>query len=344
MQRKGADIRMFFKRLLKTKSLVLLLMVSMLSSMIVFAEEDPGVETATLPTDSHRPDIISVVLPSISEAGDSPFDYIVDPYELIYETDAAKYGGGKVEQGANLLFRNAQGAYDFSSHSDQLSISNRSNVPVNVTVSATVQGSAGVNTSSSRDFADSTDTSIYLAIIDNEGNELPMVEGQEVKLHISMAKAPDDAYVYRYDDAEGIYTYDYSRDVKDIDFDKYSFGLTGYCNPNADWDKVDSIPNIVITWNVEPVLSDNEDITEPVTEESVTEESLTEEPEVEDPDTVEPNPDSVSDNKATNQDSKDTDADNNSNESDDNSNDTDTEEQEDESSQTVSSNSASDSN
>lgn len=324
MQRKGADIRMFFKRLLKTKSLVLLLMVSMLSSMIVFAEEDPEVETELVETEpvNESEEIVSVVLPVVEDS--DPFSFFIDPLNILYNSfeDSDEV---TVEEGTNLLFINRQSdKFALSSRSDMLTITNQSTVPVDVTLIAKIDNLDSINMMQTSDFGESDACDLYIALVDDEGNEQPLSETGEVSITVRLDQLTDS-------ESGAIY-------------DSYSFGLKGACNKDGDWSKLSCSPYISVTWNVEPVLSDNEDITEPVTEESITEESLTEEPVVEDFDIVEPNPNSVSDNKASNQDSKDTDADNNSNESDDNSNDTDTEEQEDESSQTVSSNSPSDIN
>jgi hypothetical protein len=204
-----------------------------------------------------------------------------------------------------------------------LTITNQSTVPVDVTLIAKIDNLDSINMMQTSDFGESDACDLYLALVDDEGNEQPLSENGEVSITVRLDQLTDS-------ESGAIY-------------DSYSFGLKGACNKDGDWSKLSCSPYISVTWNVEPVLSDAEDITEPVTEESlteesITEESLTEEPVVENPDIVEPNPDSVSDNKASNQDSKDNDADNNSN-------DTDTEKsEEDESSQTVSSNSASDSN
>lgn len=333
MQRKGADIRMFFKRLLKTKSLVLLLMVSMLSSMIVFAEEDPEVETELVETEpvNESEEIVSVVLPVVEDS--DPFSFFIDPLNILYNSfeDSDEV---TVEEGTNLLFINRQSdKFALSSRSDMLTITNQSTVPVDVTLIAKIDNLDSINMMQTSDFGESDACELYLALVDDEGNEQPLSETGEVSITVRLDQLTDS-------ESGAIY-------------DSYSFGLKGACNKDGDWSKLSCSPYISVTWNVEPVLSDAEDITEPVTDESLTEESiteesvkeesLTEEPIVEDPDIVEPSPDSVSDNKALNQDSKDTDADNNSNESDDNSNDTDTEEQEEENNQTVSSNSASDS-
>lgn len=59
-------------------------------------------------------DIVNVVLPTVTAGETSPLDFLLDPQGLLYETGAMRYGGGVVEEGATLLFRNSGGSYDFS--------------------------------------------------------------------------------------------------------------------------------------------------------------------------------------------------------------------------------------
>lgn len=216
-----------------------------------------AVNTVTLPLEIYGEDVISVVFPAISEDGDSPFDFIMDPQGLIYKTAAAKYGGGSVEEGATLLFRNHNGEYDFSRYSDRLTIRNQSNVPVIVTITASISNLGEVDVVGSPDFGESKACSMYLAIVDDEGNEQPVSENGEVSVSIKMRRTPDNAYVYRIDEETGNYRYELSGLVKETDFDSYSFGLKGCCNPNGEWQNIITHPSIRVTWKVEPVLSED---------------------------------------------------------------------------------------
>ena len=218
-----------------------------------------AVDTVTLPLEVYGKDVVSVALPAISEDGESPFDFIIDPQGLIYATDAAKYGGGKVEENATILFRNHDGEYDFSRRSDGLTVKNRSNVPVVVTVTASIENLGDIELSGSKDYGDSDACSMYLAVVDDEGNEKPISEDGEISISTEMRKAPEDAYIYRIDEENGSYSYELSRSPEEIDFDSYSFGLTGYCNPNGNWQDVAVHPVVKVTWKVEPVLSDEEE-------------------------------------------------------------------------------------
>ena len=215
-------------------------------------------DTVMLPLEVYGKDVVSVALPSVSEGGDSPFDFIIDPQELIFATDAAKYGGGKVEEGATLLFRNHDGEYDFSRRSDRLTVKNQSNVPVVVTITASIDDLGDIDVVGNPDFGDSDACSMYLAVVDDEGNEKPISEEGEISVSTEMREAPEDAYVYRIDEENGSYSYEFSRSPEEIDFDSYSFGLTGYCNPNGNWQDISIHPIVRITWKVEPLLSEEE--------------------------------------------------------------------------------------
>ncbi len=218
-----------------------------------------AVDTVTLPLEVYGKDVVSVALPAISEESESPFDFVIDPQGLIFATDAAKYGGGKVEEGATLLFRNHDGEYDFSRRSDSLTVKNRSNVPVIVTITASVENLGDIEIAGNTDFGDSDACSMYLAVVDDEGNEKPVSEDGEISVSTEMRRAPEDAYIYRIDEESGSYSYELSRSPDEIDFDSYSFGLTGYCNPNGKWEDVAVHPVVKVTWKVEPVLSEEEE-------------------------------------------------------------------------------------
>lgn len=233
----------------------------LLAMLTVFHAYAAEVDTVMLPLEVYGRDVISVALPAISEESDSPFDFIIDPQGLIYETDAAKYGGGRVEEGATLLFRNHDGDYDFSRYSDRLRVRNQSNVPTKVTITASVSDLGEVEIVGSPDFYDDS-CSIYLAIVDDDGNEQPVSEDGEVSVSVEMMRAPDDAYYFRYDEESGEYSYEYSTDPEYIDFDTYSFGLVGYCNPNGNWEDISVHPKVNVTWNVEPLLSEEEEFSD----------------------------------------------------------------------------------
>ncbi|MEY8394159.1 hypothetical protein AALB64_04920 [Lachnospiraceae bacterium 45-P1] len=65
---------------------------------------------------------VSVRYPIAAGTEGSPFDFFLDPCGLIEGTEAMRYGEGRVEEGATLLFYNRNGEYDFSKESDKLTV------------------------------------------------------------------------------------------------------------------------------------------------------------------------------------------------------------------------------
>lgn len=246
---------------MKKKRIKILRMAALIAAAIFMAGSDNvlAVDTVTLPLEVYGEDVISVVFPSVNEGDDLPFNFIMDPQGLLYKTGAVKYGGGSVEEGATLLFFNHEGKYNFSGHSDRLTIRNQSNIPVIVTITASISNLGEVEVVGSPDFGESQACSLYLALVDDKGNELPVSESGEISVSTEMRQAPDNAYAYWLDEETGSYTYELCGSPEEIDFDYYSFGLKGCCNPNGKWQNIDAQPSVQVTWKIEPVLSEDTD-------------------------------------------------------------------------------------
>lgn len=231
-------------------------------------------ESIMLPLQVVGDDVVSISLPVVSESETSVFDFILDPQELLYSTDAVRYGGGRVEEGATLLFHNKEGEYDFSRRSDWLTVTNRSTVPVRVTVTAQVMDFGDVRLAESADFGESTEPEVYLAIEDDKGNILPLSADGPATINLEMASAPENTYVFRLDEENHTYQYGMSIDPGMVDFDTYSFGLIGACNSNAEWQNISVHPTITVTWYVEPIVpEEQEEISEEISEEASVEET-----------------------------------------------------------------------
>lgn len=175
--------------------------------------------------------IVSVEMPVVMNGEKSLFDFILDPYGLLYETDAVRYGGGVVEEGATLLFCNNNGRYNFSSYSDEVTITNQSEIPIVITISVKISDLGEMNVVETRDFSASEENSIYLAILDDRGNIQPVSAEGEASISLEMEP------------------------VSETDFNTYSFGLAGACNSHADWQKVSVHPVVTVTWRIEPVIA-----------------------------------------------------------------------------------------
>lgn len=227
--------------------------VLLLCSFSAFATE-----SVTIPLEIVGEDVISIVLPVVGQGENSVFDFILDPQELIYRTNAARYGGGTVEEGATLLFRNSEGEYDFSRYSDWMTITNQSTVSVLVTVTAQITDLGEVKITEDADFTENSEPSVYLALVDDKGNIQSISAGGETVIRLKMDAVPGNVYVYKLNEDTQTYQYGLSKDPNEIDFDIYSFRLMGACNPNADWQDISAHPTITVTWRVEPVITESE--------------------------------------------------------------------------------------
>ena len=258
-------LTMSLQKKLITVSMAILLFVAFAS--YAFAKD--GTETGGMVLSTSSEEIISVVLPTIGEQ--SPFDFYVDPQALIYKTGASMYGGGRVEEDAYLLFQNhSDGEFDFSRYSDKLTVTNKSTVPVNLTIRAAISDLDNVRLAGEYDFSDDTDCAIYLALMDDEGNEIPLLKDEEISLTAEIKRAPEGVYTWAYNEESGRYEYEYSAD-SETEFDSYSFGLHGECNERADWKDVFVSTMVTVTWSFEPVME--EDLDQDYEEESFDQES-----------------------------------------------------------------------
>lgn len=206
------------------------LLASLTACLLVVSERGFTAEATVMPQDEPERNIISVELPVQEEDEGYPFDFILDPQALLYGTNAARYGGGTVEEGATLLFHNRGGAYDFSKTSDRLTVTNHGTGSVRVTVSAQVTGLGEISLLEGPDFRSNETCSIYLALTDSAGHVQPLAAEKETLLSYEM------------------------------DLDTYSFGLTGACNSNADWEHTSVHPVVTIYWRVEALEMPQETI------------------------------------------------------------------------------------
>lgn len=202
---------------------------SKIETMILETTPEPSVQQTAgenLPeSPENKEPVVSVIFPSLPEDGESPLDFFIDPEQLIYLTDAAAYGGGRVDSGATILFRNHDRDYDFSRYSDRFEVLNQSEVPVKIIVTAQINNLGEIEmVGSPYDWNDEA-CQMYMAVVDNEGHERPLIDNGTVEIKVEMAEV-----------------------------DQYSFGLVGYCNPNGRWQDIYVAPRVTLTWNMEPVL------------------------------------------------------------------------------------------
>ncbi len=213
---------------------------------------------------SHPPVVPNVKVPTIS--GASPLDYIIDPLELIYQTQAVKYGGGSVQEGANVLFRNNNGEYLFSDTSDLLEIVNKSNVPLQVSISARIDNTEDVRMADSGADLTGDDPSLFMALVGKEGILSVLNDSGSLELSIILDPVPEGTYVYTYNEETESFDSQMSETADESKFDRFCFGVTSRCNPDADWSSVDDFPKITVVWKTEPVLTGWDEVTEELEE------------------------------------------------------------------------------
>ncbi len=170
--------------------------------------------------------VVSVELP-VESTGESVFDFIIDPQQLITLTNAAAYNGASFEPNATLYFRNADGWYDYSSRSDYLTFTNLGSTYVNVSLSAQVVCDGTVSLADTKYFGLGNNDMLYLALVDSNGNEIPMDKYGYAEIN---TEVPNGQY--------GM---------------EYSFGLTGAANPYADWTSFSGDISIRVVWEITPL-------------------------------------------------------------------------------------------
>ena len=211
---------------------------------------------------NHPDDIPNVTVPIVQE--NSPFDYILDPCGLVKLTDASKYGGGLVKDDASVLFRNTDSEYTFSDYSDKLTITNMSNIPIQVTISAKIENEGGVVLVDSVSELEGTEPSMYMSLVDNEGLLGVCNSNGSTDINVVLKAAPEGTYKYKLNEETGKYEYELAQKKEDSDysFDSFSFGLYAACNTEGDWSDIDVLPTIVVTWKTEPILTDWDKVTD----------------------------------------------------------------------------------
>ncbi len=244
------------KNLKRFLALGLALVLTVSSSVMVFAE-DPEGESTTPATSmegsgavegSVDTDVYSVVLPTEAESAAS-LDFILDPEGLIENTEGAAHTGETFEDGATLFFKNADGDTTWSSTSDELVFVNKSTYDVDVSVSAEVTGADGITMTEDKAFTDDTSASMYLALVDGEDAETAITSGAATA-KVQVAKAPEGAYEYSWTEEDG-YKYSLASDLTDITFAEAAFKLTGACNAAGSWGDLTAVaPKVTITWNI----------------------------------------------------------------------------------------------
>lgn len=228
------------RNLKKMAAFVLATVMTIGSSLTTYAGEPDSVQTSDSEA-AETGDKVRVILPTDAVG---IFDFILDPQELIYKTNASAYEGKLFEEGATLFFKRTEGEalVDYSSTSDAVTITNKGEAPIDVVITAgiTVVAKDEFAMSDDREFTDDTRPGIYLALTDGETEVPIMGEGEEAaSLTITIPPASEE---------EGA--------------NECSFRLTGAANKHGDWSGMGDISfEVAVTWMVVA-----EEETEPETE------------------------------------------------------------------------------
>ena len=219
------------------------------SAADIAQNDEPNISELTANVET---DVCQVVMPANTEG---IFDFILDPQGLINETDGAMYKGKNFEKDCTVFFRRRDGKVkeDYSRKSDFVTITNKSTMPVEVSLEVKVDPAslAGIEMTEDRKFKKDKSASLYLAVADGK-KEVP-VGKDGVTIHKTIEAAPDGAYGYEYNSDTEKYEYGLKENIEENIFDNYSFQLIGAANEKGDWSALTkAVPKIVVTWKVTP--------------------------------------------------------------------------------------------
>ncbi len=222
---------------------------AIVSAADIAQNDEPNISELTANVET---DICQVVMPTNTEG---IFDFILDPQGLINETDGAMYKGKNFEKDCTVFFRRLDGKVkeDYSRKSDFVTITNKSTMPVEVSLEVKVDPAslAGIEMTEDSAFKKDKSASLYLAVADGE-KEVP-VGKDGVTIHKTIEAAPDGAYGYEYNSDTEKYEYGLKENIEENIFDNYSFQLIGAANEKGDWSALTkAVPEIVVTWKVLP--------------------------------------------------------------------------------------------
>lgn len=212
-----------------------------------------------------NPEVFDVVLPTSSG---TTFNYILDPTGVIEKTKYEAFGGATAatfDGTGNMWFENKKATESdprkFTNESDPINAYNKSNISVDIEVVAHLATPSGITIATQSVIGNTTASpSMYLAMKATENNaskEYPIkVAGTTATA--SIATASEDAYETRYVNKEYVNQLKATAaELKESDadfgtlFQKYSFTLTGDCNPDAEWKDLTTDPPVVnLVWTI----------------------------------------------------------------------------------------------
>ncbi len=210
---------------------------------------------AEIDDSSHPVDVVNIKLPIIGE--NSPFDFLIDPQGFLYSAASSRNEVGLVEEGAGVLFRNEGEGYKFSGKSDKLTVVNKSNVPVRLSVQASISDADAVSFVNNRSELEGDNASLFMAIGDDEGIRSIITKHGDAIIDVVLDAAPEGSYEFTWNEETQKYDYVLADGFEDEDFDSYSFYISADCNKEADWSKLSVAPRIEVTWRTEVVSEED---------------------------------------------------------------------------------------
>ncbi len=253
------------------------------SSTAVFAAGQSGQTKGSGKVEGQaKQEVFSVVLPTESDYS-GVFDYVLDPMGLINNAEGDKFDPAKYDFSANttVFFYNG---YDtstpakmkYSNKSDELTVVNKSSMPIDLTVSLKASKVDGITLTNATPTG--SDTSLYLALEgqkytkDVSGTETADAAGLDTKavnsngvaaLSVNLAGITatgtgEKAFIIQWNPIRNGYEYventDAAAPTKTTTL--YKFKVTGECNadPSADWLDIlqaGDTPELEIIWSIE---------------------------------------------------------------------------------------------
>ncbi len=204
-------------------------------------------------------DVFKVELPTIA-AGDTTFNFILDPQGLIKDTNGAAHSGATFDENAKgLYFANPQAdsSVKYMASSPALTAKNKGTVDVDVTLSATANALSdtgySIGLAPDDTFAGDKATNVYLALV--SGTQTVALTDEGATITDTLDAAPADAYEVTYDTTDSKYKYGLTAAAQAADyagFDSLDFNMTGACNTAADWAAAETAaPTVDVAWKLE---------------------------------------------------------------------------------------------
>ncbi len=198
--------------------------------------------------------VVNVTLPTVSADN---YNFIIDPEDLIAQTDGARY------EDAQFVSENSTGVYfptSVSANGDTIytnesvsgNVTNKSSVSVNVTMAIELTDlNDSITMVSKNGVSEGTDANLWLAVTDGTNEEEVAETSAELT---AMVPGTDGNYMVSWNAAKSEYQYVIDPDAEG-EWETVNLYLTGACNKNGDWsaDALKDASTVEVTWSYEEV-------------------------------------------------------------------------------------------